>query len=80
MKSVMAPSGSLGWRVSTGLKSGHFRRFSGIQFGLRTPLRQHTAVPHQQAQPPVAELFSDAIEFDSGQATTLRRTQPEKRW
>ena len=76
MKSVMAPSGSLGWR----LKSGHFRRFSGIQFGLRTPLRQHTAVPHQQAQPPVAELFSDAIEFDSGQETTLRRTQPEKLW
>lgn len=24
--------------VSTGLKSVHFRRFSGIQFGIRTPL------------------------------------------
>jgi hypothetical protein len=47
----------------------------GSQFGLRTPLGQHTAVPPQQAQPPVAELFSNAIEFDSGQATALRRAQ-----
>src|SRR5262249_53106835 len=66
--------------VSTGLKSGHFRRFSGIQFGLRAPLR-HTPPCHLNRRSlRFAELFSDAIEFDSGQATTLRRTQVEKRW
>jgi hypothetical protein len=66
--------------VSTGLKSGHFRRFSGIQFGLRAPLRQTPPCHLNRRSLRFAELFSDAIEFNSGQATTLRRTQVEKRW
>ena len=44
--------------VSTGLTSGHFHRSNGIQFGLRTPLRQHSTRAPQQAQPPARRVSS----------------------
>jgi hypothetical protein len=70
--------GREGENVSTGLKGNQFRRLSGIQFGQYVPTRQPTTLPPRPAQPHVNELYSHATWSESGQATTLRRTQQER--